>query len=108
MNAIFTELLFSTVKVNCKDSDFLILTSGVKRNIIPLTEPFRVSPLIRKIRRTTYGNVEVTYTALKGDINSSCFSSSNIRYKADSLHSYTIHCWNHTFGTLINYAISIY
>lgn len=29
------------------------LTSGVKRNCMPLTEPFRVNPRIRKMRRTT-------------------------------------------------------
>lgn len=40
-----------------------MLTSGVKRNFIPSREPFRVSPLIRKIVRTTYGRVEVMYTA---------------------------------------------
>ncbi len=39
------------------------LTSGVKRNLIPLTEPLSVSPLIRKMVRTRYGSVEVTYTA---------------------------------------------
>lgn len=39
------------------------LTSGVKRNFMPSTDPFRVSPLIKKIVRTKYGSVEVTYTA---------------------------------------------
>ena len=40
-----------------------VLTSGVKRNLIPATDPFRVSPLMRKMVRTKYGRVEVTYTA---------------------------------------------
>lgn len=40
-----------------------LLTSGVKRNLIPSTEPFSVSPLIRKMVSTKYGKVEVMYTA---------------------------------------------
>lgn len=40
-----------------------MLTSGVKRNLIPSVEPLRVSPLMRKMVRTRYGRVEVTYTA---------------------------------------------
>lgn len=34
-------------------------TSGVNRNFIPLRDPLRVNPLIRKIVRTIYGKVEV-------------------------------------------------
>lgn len=41
------------------------LTSGVKRNLIPFKEPFRVNPRIRKMVSTTKGRVEVTYTALR-------------------------------------------
>lgn len=85
--SIVIKMNFNTVKINCQSDIFceFILTSGVKRNLIPSTEPFRVSPLIRNMVRTTQGNVEVTYTALRGQIKRSCLSSSNIRYKANSL-----------------------
>ena len=35
----------------------------MKRNLIPLTAPFRVRPRMRKMVRTRYGRVEVMYTA---------------------------------------------
>lgn len=57
-----------------------LLTLGVKRYLIPSVEPFRVSPLIRKMVRTRYGRVEVMYTALKENgqhVDYGCLNNDN-------------------------------
>lgn len=57
-------VVFASLVIGCGCNEAKVgLTSGVKRNLMPLTDPFRVSPRIRKMARTTYGKVDVTYTA---------------------------------------------
>lgn len=62
---IFNQLLITERTTPCFTEQWpkQWLTLGVKRYTIPLVDPFSVKPRIRKMVSTTYGRVDVTYTA---------------------------------------------